>query len=162
MTFGFGKKARCLKDVEATMAFLLSFGGEQFVKSIWKHYPSAEKVVIEKIGTGESLEHVASELLRVVLTDQIERALSAEKRDQLATYLRSEDAGKEAPFPFAKLCHNYVHMLFRQQDLKKLDEDWVKDCVHDVYYAAKGMTVDERSNSRMLRAIDTLVAPPHD
>jgi hypothetical protein len=33
----------------------------------------------------------------------------------------------------------------------KLDEQWCLDCVHDVFFAAKGLSVEERTNDRMRR-----------
>lgn len=151
--FGLSKQEKFIKSVEDSMAFLLGFQGEQFVRSIYKHYPNAKTVVAEKMKEGLPENRVASELLRIVLTDQIDRHTTAEQKVQLLAFLQS-DGSEPAPSVLAKLCRSYATMMFRESDLKKLDEQWVKDCMHDVYFAAKGMSGDERSNDRMVKAFE--------
>ena len=154
--FGFVKERVFLKSVEDEMAFLLSFQGETFVRQVYKHYPNARKHVTDKMREGESANKVAAELLRVVLSDQIERFLSPEQKAQLAAYLTTADEQERSspPFALAKLARSYATMMFRESDLKKLDEHWVKDCLHDVYFAAKGMSPEERSADRLVKAFE--------
>lgn len=154
----FFKERAFLKDVETSMAFLLAFKGEAFVRAVYRHYPNAKIVAIEKMKEGEPVNKVASEILRIVLTDQITRFLSDEQRKQLWKFLASDEPVEAAPFPMAMLCRSYVMMMFRESDLKKLDEQWVTDCVHDVGYAAKGMSADERSNDRMMKTLNEALA----
>jgi hypothetical protein len=138
--FGFGKEGAFIKDVETSMVFLLGFQGDDFVKAIFKGYPNTKSLVIDKMKERWPINKIASEVLRAVLADQITRALSPEQRKQLETFLGSSEPIDAAPFPFAKLCRGYITMMFRESDLKKLDGDWVKDCVRYVYYAAQGMS----------------------
>jgi hypothetical protein len=153
---GFFKERKWLSDAETSMAFLLAFQGEQFVKLIYKQYPNAKALVIERAKAGESGNRTASEILRIVLTDQITRFCPDEERKQLLAYLTTDDEAelKNPPSLLARLCRSYTTMMFRESDLKKLDEQWVKDCLHDVYFAVKGMSPEERSNDRMMKAFE--------
>lgn len=96
---------------------------------------------------------MGSELLRIVLTDQIELHLSPEQKRELEAHLTA-DGTPNPPFPLAKLCRNYISMMLREGDLGKLEADWVSACVHDVYFAAKGLSREERAADRMARALD--------
>jgi hypothetical protein len=48
----------------------------------------------------------------------------------------------------------YCGQIYVAKDAKQLDEQWCVECVHDVFFAAKGLSVEERSNDRMRRALD--------
>jgi hypothetical protein len=94
-----------------------------------------------------------------VLASEIEK-LSPEQRAQVAAYMTTsnEEELDKPPLQAAALCRAYVTMMFRESDLKKLDEQWVKGCVHDVYSAAKGMNSEERSAERM-KAFEEALSP---
>jgi hypothetical protein len=78
--------------------------------------------------------------------------LPADQRELLAAYLVSP--GEVPPSTFAKVCRMYCGQIYVAKDAKQLDEQWCVDCVHDVFFAAKGLSVEERSNDRMRRALD--------
>jgi len=150
--FGFGKERQFLKDVEASMSFLLGFDGDQFISAIFKHYPNAKNFITDEMKKGQPPNWIAGELLRFTIADQITRSLSAEQREQLATFLAANPPAEGVPFPFAKVCRNYAIMMLREGELKKLDPDWVKSSVQYVYFAAKGMSENERLSELMVRA----------
>lgn len=50
--FGLSKREKYLKDVETSMAFLLAFQGEEFVRKVYSFYPNAKRVAVEKMHEG--------------------------------------------------------------------------------------------------------------
>ena len=77
--------------------------------------------------------------------------LPADQRELLATYLVSP---REAPpSTFAKFCRIYCGQIYTAKDAKQLDEQWCLDCAHEVFFAAQGLSAEERSNDRMRRAL---------
>ena len=48
----------------------------------------------------------------------------------------------------------YCGQIYIAKDAKQLDKQWCLDCVHDVFFAAQGLSAEERSNDRMRQALE--------
>jgi peptidoglycan hydrolase-like protein with peptidoglycan-binding domain len=83
----------------------------------------------------------------------------ADRRELLAAYLVS--TAEAPPSAFAKICRMYCAQIYIAKHAKQLDEQWCLDCMQDVFFAAKGLSVEERSNDRARRALQKAPqAPP--
>jgi hypothetical protein len=148
-----------LKRVEDSMSYLMGFQGDHLIRAAYKAYPDPSNEIHERSERGESPLRVASELLQRVFVAKIEK-LPADQRELLATYLVSP--GEAPPSTFAKVCRMYCVQIYSAKHAKQLDEEWCHDCVHDVFFAAKGLSAEERSNDRGLRAqgLGWMIAAP--
>jgi hypothetical protein len=140
-----------LKRVEDSMSYLMGFQGDHLIRAACKACPDLANEIHERSEGDDSPLRVASDMLRVMFVAEIEK-LPADQRELLAAYLVSP--GEVPPSTFAKVCRMYCGQIYVAKDAKQLDEQWCVDCVHDVFFAAKGLSVEERSNDRMRRALD--------
>ena len=140
-----------LKRVEDSMSYLMGFQGDHLIRAACKACPDLANEIHERSERDDSPLRVASDMLRVMFVAEIEK-LPADQRELLAAYLVSP--GEVPPSTFAKVCRTYCGQIYVAKDAKQLDEQWCVDCVHDVFFAAKGLSVEERSNDRMRRALD--------
>ena len=140
-----------LKRVEDSMSYLMGFQGDHLIRAACKACPDLANEIHERSERDDSPLRVASDMLRVMFVAEIEK-LPADQRELLAAYLVSP--GEVPPSTFAKVCRTYCGQIYVAKDAKQLDEQWCVDCVHDVFFAAKGLSAEERSNDRMRRALD--------
>ena len=138
-----------LGRVEHSMSYLMGFKGDHLIGAARKACPDLANEIHERSERGDSALRVASEMLRTMFVAEIEK-LPADQRELLAAYLVSP--GEVPPSTFAKVCKMYCAQIYIAKGAK-LDEQWCLDCVHDVFFAAKGLSVEERRNDRMRRAL---------
>ncbi len=139
-----------IKRVEDSMSYLMGFQGDHLIRAAYKVYPDPSNEIHERSERGESPIRVASEMLRTMFVADIEK-LPADQRESLGAYLASP--GKAPPSTFAKVCRMYCAQIYIAKDAKQLDEQWCLDCVHDVFFAAQGLSAEERRNDRMRRPL---------
>lgn len=149
--FDYFKKRAYANEVETQMAYLLGFRGENFIKQAYVAYPNLKATIRENMKDGVSTLHVASEMLRIVFTAEIEK-MSAAKREELKAHLTTDNSS-QPPSLFANLCRMYCTQMYFQHDRKTLDANWCNDCTNDIAWATLGMTYDERANRRLTDAI---------
>src|SRR5713226_477636 len=145
-----------LKRVEDSMSYLMGFQGDHLIRAACKACPDLANEIHERSERGDSALRVASEMLRTMFVAEIE-TLRADQRELLAAYLVSP--GEAPPSTFAKVCKMYCAQIYIAKGAK-LDEQWCLDCVHDVFFAAKGLSAEERSNDRMQQALGKAPQPP--
>ena len=139
-----------LGRVEDSMSYLMAFQGDHLIDAACKACPDLANEIHEGSERGDSPLRLASELLRIMFVAEIEK-LPADQRELLATYLASP---REAPpSTFAKFCRIYCGQIYTAKYAKQLDEQWCLDCAHEVFFAAQGLSAEERSNDRMRRAL---------
>jgi hypothetical protein len=139
-----------LGRVEDSMSYLMAFQSDHLIDAACKACPDLANEIHEGSERGDSPLRLASELLRIMFVAEIEK-LPADQRELLATYLASP---REAPpSTFAKFCRIYCGQIYTAKYAKQLDEQWCLDCAHEVFFAAQGLSAEERSNDRMRRAL---------
>jgi hypothetical protein len=122
------------------MSYLMGFQGDHLISAARKACPDLANEIHERSERGDSPLRVASEMLRTMFVAAIEK-LSADQRELLAAYLVSP--GEAPPSTFAKVCRIYCAQIYIAKGAK-LDEQWCLDCVHDVFFAAKGLSAEEK------------------
>jgi peptidoglycan hydrolase-like protein with peptidoglycan-binding domain len=147
-----------LGRVEHSMGYLMNFQGDHLIGAAYKAYPDPSNEIRKRSQRGDSPLRVASEMLRIMFVAEIEN-VPADRRELLAAYLVS--TAEAPPFAFAKICRMYCAQIYIAKHAKQLDEQWCLDCMQDVFFAAKGLSVEERSNDRARRALQKAPqAPP--
>ena len=147
-----------LGRVEHSMSYLMNFQGDHLIGAAYKAYPDPSDEIRKRSQRGDSPLRVASEMLRIMFVAEIEN-MPADRRELLAAYLVS--TAEAPPFAFAKICRMYCAQIYIAKHAKQLDEQWCLDCMQDVFFAAKGLSVEERSNDRARRALQKAPqAPP--
>jgi peptidoglycan hydrolase-like protein with peptidoglycan-binding domain len=147
-----------LGRVEHSMCYLMNFQGDHLIGAAYKAYPDPSNEIRKRSQRGDSPLRVASEMLRIMFVAEIEN-VPADRRELLAAYLVS--TAEAPPFAFAKICRMYCAQIYIAKHAKQLDEQWCLDCMQDVFFAAKGLSVEERSNDRARRALQKAPqAPP--
>jgi len=136
-----------IRRVEDSMSYLMGFQGDHLIGAACKVCPDPSNEFHERSKRGESPIRVASEMLRIMFVAEIEK-LPADERELLAAYLAS--TGGVPSSTFAEVCRIYCAQIYIAKGAK-LDEQWCLDCVHDVFFAAQGLSAEERSNDRELR-----------
>jgi hypothetical protein len=137
-----------IRRVEDSMSYLMGFQGDHLIGAACKVCPDPSNEFHERSKRGESPIRVASEMLRIMFVAEIEK-LPADERELLAAYLAS--TGEAPSSTVAKVCKIYCSQIFVAKHAKQLDEQWCLDCMHDVFFAAQGLSAEERSNDRELR-----------
>ena len=129
-----------LGRVEHSMGYLMNFQGDHLIGAAYKAYPDPSNEIRKRSQRGDSPLRVASELLRIMFVAEIEN-VPADRRELLAAYLVS--TAEAPPFAFAKICRMYCAQIYVAKGAKQPDEQWCLDCVHDVFFAAKGLSAEE-------------------
>jgi hypothetical protein len=145
------------RRIEDSMSYLMEFQGDHLIGATYEACPDPSNEFLARSERGDSPLRVASELLRIMFVAEIEK-LPADQRELLAAYLVLTD--EAPPSTFAKVCKIYCAQIFVAKQAKRLDEQWCLDCVHDVFFAAKGISSEERSNDRVRRALEKAPQPP--
>jgi hypothetical protein len=140
-----------LKRVEDSMSYLLGFQSDHLIRAACKACPDLANEIHERSERDDSPLRVASELLRIMFVAEIEK-LPPDQRESLAANLFSPD--EAPPSSFARVCRLYCGQIYIAKHAKQLDEQWCLDCVHDVFFAAQGLSAEERSSDRMRRALE--------
>ena len=139
------------RRVEDSMSYLMGFQGDHLIGAAFKADPDPSNEVYVRSERGESPLRAASEMLRIMFVAEIEK-LPADQRALLATYLAS--SGEAPPSTFAKICRIYCSQIYIAKDDRRLDKQWCLDCVHDVFFTAKGLSAEERSDDRMRQSLE--------
>jgi peptidoglycan hydrolase-like protein with peptidoglycan-binding domain len=146
-----------LGRVEHSMSYLMNFQGDHLIGAAYKAYPDPSDEIRKRSQRGDSPLRVASEMLRIMFVTEIEN-VQADRRELLAAYLVS--TAEAPPFAFAKICRMYCAQIYIAKHAKQLDEQWCLDCMQDVFFAAKGLSVEERSNDRARRPLQKAPQAP--
>ena len=145
------------KNVQVSMDYLLNFGHQRLVGSLFAQYSGVETVIAAKRKEGLDTLVIAVELLAIALSDTIEKARLRE-HDRIAIE-EFVVGGIGAGTDFGEALRAFLDNCNLQRNLKKIDDHLYLYAITEVVGALRELDKDERSNQRILSALEKAMFP---